>query len=75
MLVLLTQIISVICELPFVIILGHLFELDHDEDNHGEDVEDDQKARADSDGQIVPEVVNSNKSFDIIPRTGLLVYR
>ena len=32
----------------------HLFQFDHDEDNHGEDVEDDQEARTDSNRQIVP---------------------
>ena len=32
----------------------HLFQFDHDEDNHGKDVEDDQEARTDSNCQIVP---------------------
>ena len=49
-----------------MIIFGHLFEFDHDEDNHGKDVEDHQKARTDSDGQVVPVLVNFNTLFHII---------
>ena len=51
-------------EVSITDLTDHLLELDHDEYDHGEDVEDHQETSTDSNGQVVPEVNSFQNTVD-----------
>ena len=53
----------------------YLFQLDHDEDDHGKDVKDDKKAGTDSDRQVVPVVISQCILIDWFLSTFVNIFR